>query len=231
LISFKSYNANFGNILNPYGAAELYYSEDFTPDIFKEGKRFRLLFEVERNGVSEAFRESYNNYGVKRDIKFKSVSNNRHCPMIKIWSIQGDIYDSNDIAILELIKFNPIFLLPYLHSVKFEERSRKYNPIVVSINGQRQIHKSFNYGITPVPWINSGYWDARCHYLRLILGTISKQLNGDRGVIVMLPFGNGKIRELRELVNELQKDHLTLEHIIIVTNDENDYNTKFEVEI
>ena len=93
-----------------------------------------------------------------------------------LWAINADLY-SSDALVNQIVQHNPVFLLPYDHKIKVEQKLDGIcYPPIVSLNGRRQISTWENHSVIPEEWRNSGTWNERNHYLLCSLLSLSKEL-------------------------------------------------------
>jgi len=150
--------------------------------------------------------------------------NNREC---NLWAIEADMY-SSDTLVNQIVNHKPVFLLPYNHKIKLEDKlDGIIYPPIVSLNGRQNISRWDNYSVIPEEWKNSGTWNERNHYLLCSLLSLKKELfanNNKSNVVAMLVFGSGQYSEISWIPRTLRANRSPITDILFFHIDSIDFS-------
>jgi len=150
-------------------------------------------------------------------------NSNREC---NLWAINADLY-SSDTLVNQILQHKPVFLLPYNHKIKLENKLEGViYPPIVSLNGRQQISRWENYSVIPEEWRNSGTWNERNHYLLCSLLSLKTELfanNNKSNVVAMLVFGSGQYSEISWIPRALRANWSPITDILFFHVDSSDF--------
>jgi len=153
-------------------------------------------------------------------------NSNREC---NLWAINADLY-SSDTLVNQILQHKPVFLLPYNHKIKLENKLEGViYPPIVSLNGRQNISRWGNYSVIPEEWRNSGTWNERNHYLLCSLLSLKTELfanNNKSNVVVMLVFGSGQYSEISWIPRSLRANWSPITDILFFHIDTCDFIDK-----
>ena len=143
-----------------------------------------------------------------------------------LWAINADLY-SSDALVNQIVQHNPVFLLPYDHKIKVEQKLDGIcYPPIVSLNGRRQISARENHSVIPEEWRNSGPWEERNPTLLCSLLSLKTELfanNNKSNVVAMLVFGSGLCSDISWIPRALRVNGSPITDILFFHNDSNDF--------